>query len=111
MLCQQCGVREAEIQLTELTDVHLAQRQLCGICGNVDLRRFEEEAAQLGHAKLPDGSTLDAALALAERQGTPDQRRQLALALRVRAAQEPRRLTPAAKEFLARFGPPPDTGP
>jgi len=107
MKCQQCGVREAEVRLIDVTDSHAGQRQLCAICASGDLRTYEEEMAQEAHARLPDGPTLDAILANAERHGTPDQRRQLALMLRVRAAQEPGRLTPTALAFLAHFAPPP----
>jgi hypothetical protein len=111
MLCQQCGVREAEVHLTELTNADVGQRQLCPICANVELQVFELEMAQEAHANLPDGKTLDSILTAAEAQGTPDQRRQLALMLRVRASREPGRLTPTAIAFLARFGPPPGAGP
>jgi hypothetical protein len=106
MKCQQCGVREAEVRMIDVTNTHSRERQLCAICANGDLRTYEEETAQEAHSRLPDGPTLDAILANAERHGTPDQRRQLALMLRVRSAQEPGRLTPAALAFLTRFAPP-----
>lgn len=106
MLCQQCGVREAEISLTDVTNAGIRERQVCLVCANDDLHAFESEMAQEAHANLPDGKTLDSILTLAEKQGTPDQRRQLALMLRVRAARQPGRLTPTAISFLARFGPP-----
>ena len=106
MKCQQCGVREAEVRLIDVTDTHAGQRQLCAICASDDVRTYEEEMAHEAHARLPDGPTLDAILERAERHGTPDQRRQLALMLRVRSAQEPGRLTPTANAFLARYAPP-----
>jgi hypothetical protein len=110
MKCECCGEREAEVRVIDVTDTKSAARQLCAICANGNLRRYEEEMAHEAHARLPDGPTLDAILARAERHGTPDQRRQLALMLRVRAEEEPGRLTPAARAFFARFAPPPRAG-
>ena len=103
MLCEQCGVREADVRLTEVTNARHAQRQLCPICSSVQLQAFESEMAEAAHANLPDGKILDSILTLAEREGTADQQRQLALMLRVRARQQPERLTPTAIAFLARF--------
>src|SRR4051812_4381539 len=106
MLCEQCGVREADAYLTEVRNAHVGQRQLCSICVTVELRAAEKEMAEAAHTNLPDGKTLDSILTLAAAQGTTDQQRQLALMLRARATQQPGRLTPTAHAFLARFGPP-----
>ena len=106
MVCQQCGAREAEVNLTELTNGRVAQRQLCSTCASVDVQRFEADMAEEAHANLPEGKTLDSILNVVALQGTPDQQRQFALMLRARAAHQPERLTPTAIAFLARFGPP-----
>ena len=106
MICQRCGVREAEIRLIDLTDSGAERRHLCSVCAGVGLQAFEAELARTAHANLPDGPALDAALYLAERRGTPDQRRQLALMLRERAEHEASRMTSFAIEFLSRFAPP-----
>jgi protein-arginine kinase activator protein McsA len=106
MLCEQCNVREADVHLTEIANASIGQRRLCSICASADVRAVETEMAEEAHARLPDGETLDVILTRAAAHGTPDQRRQLALMLRVRAAQQPGRLTPTALAFLTRFGPP-----
>ena len=106
MVCEQCGVRDADIRLIDLTDTGAERRHLCSVCAGVGLQAFEAELARTAHANLPDGPALDAALGLAESRGTPDQRRQLALMLRERAEHEPTRMTSSAIEFLSRFAPP-----
>ena len=108
MLCQHCGAREAEVRLTELMDSAAAERQLCHVCAGGHLQAFEEDLALRAHMSLPDGPALDAALARVARDGTPSQRRQIALMLKARADREPSRLTPSAVAFLNRFGPPPE---
>jgi len=105
MLCEQCEVRGADVHLTEVTNAGIGQRQLCSICASAKVQAVETEMAEAAHANLPDEETLDSILSRVAAHGTPDQRRQLALMLRARAAQQPGRLTPTALAFLARFAP------